>query len=127
MDTCSVEGCDRPHEARTWCQTHYMRWYRSGDPLAARRLVRGSLAERLAAYLVPEGNCLVWTGGHTLGGYGVINRGRRGAGMASTHRLAWELAYGPVPDGMNVLHHCDNPPCCEPTHLFLGTGQDNSR
>ena len=42
-----------------------------------------------------------------------------------THRIAWELTYGPVPDGMQVCHHCDNPPCCNPTHLFLGTQADN--
>jgi DNA invertase Pin-like site-specific DNA recombinase len=39
--------------------------------------------------------------------------------------MAWELAYGPIPPGLHVLHRCDNPPCCNPTHLFLGTNNDN--
>lgn len=43
------------------------------------------------------------------------------------HRLAWFFAHGPIPVGLHVLHDCDNPPCCEPTHLFLGTRSDNMR
>lgn len=41
------------------------------------------------------------------------------------HRLAWEFYNGPIPQGQQVLHKCDNPPCCNPEHLFLGTTQDN--
>jgi len=43
------------------------------------------------------------------------------------HRLAWEYAVGPIPEGMKVLHSCDNPPCCRPDHLFLGTQSDNMK
>lgn len=42
-----------------------------------------------------------------------------------THRLAWTLTYGPIPEGMHVLHRCDYPPCCNPAHLFLGSQSDN--
>jgi HNH endonuclease len=41
------------------------------------------------------------------------------------HRVAYEFAFGPIPDGMQVLHKCDNPPCCNPEHLFLGTHGNN--
>jgi hypothetical protein len=41
------------------------------------------------------------------------------------HRIAYELAYGPIADGLQVLHRCDNPPCCNPAHLFLGTIKEN--
>lgn len=69
-----------------------------------------------------EGGCKVWVGGRNHRGYGFTSLD--GIDM-STHRKAWILTYGPIPDGMSVLHHCDNPPCCEPTHLFLGTQSDN--
>ena len=78
-----------------------------------------SLAERLRAHVVvdPETGCHVWTSTLAKGGYGRV--------LVSAHRLAWELAHGPIPEGMLVLHKCDNPPCCNPEHLFIGTVADN--
>lgn len=74
--------------------------------------------------------CWEWTGGRTpivrgRGGYGKFRRNnpRR---MELAHRVAWELAHGPIPPGQDVLHSCDNPPCVRKDHLFLGTNQDNS-
>jgi hypothetical protein len=66
--------------------------------------------------------CWVWTGGTVGGGYG-----RFGRGKVLAHRHAWEITNGPIPDGLDVLHRCDNPPCVRPDHLFLGTHTDNMR
>lgn len=73
--------------------------------------------------------CLEWTGPRNKDGYGTTNvrdpMKRSGYRFMLAHRHAYELTFGPIPNGMNVLHHCDNPPCMEPTHFFLGTQKNN--
>lgn len=87
-----------------------------------------SLGERLSRRLqITSSGCHVWTGPVDKKGYGRISRGPASEGIVTTHRAAWIVAHGPIPDGMWVLHHCDNPPCCNPAHLFLGTHEDNMR
>lgn len=87
-----------------------------------------TIVDRLHAglRLAPSG-CVEWVRALNPGGYGRIGKGSRQAGNVVTHRLSWELAHGPIPEGMCVLHRCDNPPCCNPDHLFLGTLSDNTQ
>lgn len=67
-------------------------------------------------------HCWSWTGAATTKGYGRININGR---LVLAHRLSWEMENGPVPDGLWVLHSCDNPPCVRPSHLFLGNQSMN--
>ena len=69
--------------------------------------------------------CWPWTGYRTVKGYGRLYfHGRERPNYA--HRIAWELTNGPIPTGQHICHHCDNPPCCNPKHLFLGDAHANA-
>jgi hypothetical protein len=125
---CSVPGCRRRAVVKGFCNAHYQR-RRTGRPLEGpiARRVKGSIEKRLRAYakIDPETGCHLWSGHRDPLGYGtlMIDRSKR----VPAHRAAWEVAHGPIPAGMVVMHTCDNPPCCNPEHLALGTRADNNR
>jgi hypothetical protein len=84
-----------------------------------------SIAERFLKFYKPgpPDKCWQWTGTIHHRGYGVIGDNKNRQYLA--HRLAYEHANGPIPEGLYVCHTCDNPPCCNPAHLFVGTDADN--
>ena len=93
--------------------------------MAYPKMIAERLARRVDRSAGPDA-CWPWLG-MRIRGYGFIVATHHGKRVPA-HRLAFEIAVGaPIPTGMSICHRCDNPPCCNPAHLFLGTQSDNAR
>jgi len=71
--------------------------------------------------------CWRWLATKNNKGYGMLYAGKTNGSKDLAHRVSWVLHNGPIPEGTNVLHRCDNPECTNPEHLFIGTHGDNMR
>lgn len=121
--TCTFPDCAKPYHARGLCTGHYQQ-VRKGMPLDVlqSRLQGHTVAERLAAYTDTTGDCWLWTSEINENGYGLININglpRR------VHRVAYELANGPIPPGVEIDHRCFVHACLRPSHLQPPTHKQN--
>ena len=120
---CSIPDCGKPVKTRGWCNPHYKRFLRHGDPLAG-QLAKGMSPAFLKDALASEtDDCIIWPYGKTRAGYGVIMLNNR---TTYVHSLACAERNGPRPEGRyEAAHDCGNPSCCNPRHLRWATASEN--
>jgi hypothetical protein len=123
---CSVENCDREATKSGMCNMHYLRVRRHGNPHDGIKN-HAPIEERFWRFIVKNESCWSWTGNKALG-YGRISTGKKPYVLILAHRLSWEIHNKQkIPEGMFVMHKCDNPECCNPDHLMIGTPKENTQ
>ncbi len=126
---CSYSGCAKKSVCKGLCAAHYQQ-QRKGEELKPLQVQYHGLSEssRLLMRCEKKGpeECWDFIGSSCRKGWHGQFHNDAGKNELA-HRAAWRLFVGPIPEGMFVLHKCDNPVCLNPLHLFLGTQSDNAK
>jgi hypothetical protein len=122
---CTLVGCEKPFYGLGLCKMHHQRQWKYGTTDLPPRVSRAvPMVERFWWNVDKSGDCWLWTAYRTPDGYGSVKSADGKTCVAS--RVSFELANGPIPEGLLVRHRCDNPPCVRPDHLELGTPKQNT-
>lgn len=118
IEACEIPECAKPAPNGRLCGMHTSRKRRHGTTEPPKG-AHASPRVRYERFVIRNAEgCWGWRGAVDKAGYASLSPFR-------AHRLSYELFKGPIPEGLSVLHHCDNPPCTNPDHLFVGTHADN--
>ena len=124
---CSIDGCDRAHAARGYCEKHYDRWRKHGDPLCLIMTERGAPRAYLFDVVLAHDtdDCLIWPYGRSSGGYAMVSHdGKR----CNATRVVCSEVHGPPPTPKHeAAHTCGrgSDGCCSPRHLVWKTHKEN--
>lgn len=126
INKCKVEGCDKRRARQGFCSLHYQRNKTYGTPFPDKllRYISVSIHDGYENWVIRKDGCWGWSGWHNPAGYAYFSHKQK---KYAAHRYSYEYYNGPIKQGMMVCHHCDNPECSNPTHLFLGTNSDNMK
>lgn len=117
--TCSVSPCETPSRRRGMCSKHYMQWRRTGDP------VKPTWEQKFWRHVSKSEGCWNWTGQRDAKGYGKTSVGQE-LRRCLAHRASYEIANGPIPEGLVIDHMCHNPSYVNPEHLRAVTQKQNT-
>ena len=124
---CSVDNCNNKYYAKGYCEKHYQRVKKYGNPDAG---IKNHASPEVRFFRFvdkkSDNECWHWTG-HKLGNYGSFSIGAKSLGSVLAHRFSWSMHNNKeIPSGMVIMHSCDNPLCVNPNHLSVGTYMENT-
>jgi len=124
MKECKEYDCGNNVFAKNMCKKHYSRFIRNGNT-SLKRFIGDEKSRFLQKFIINQTTgCWEWT--YSLDNFGYGRFWFRGK-LTKAHRVSWILNVSEIPEKSWVLHHCDNPKCINPSHLFLGDRTDNMR
>jgi len=119
---CCIDGCDKKHKSNGYCSQHEANFKRNGNPITDLKRYDTFLDAYNYYVIKNKEGCWGWSGSKLKTGYTKLScKGKKLLG----HRFSYELYNEPIKNGNIICHHCDNPVCTRPDHLFQGTLSDN--